>query len=84
MKHQGFDCSFYDIDIVNERRYSLKSYFSYKCTLCGLERAFSSESDSDSSEINKSAVCDAMGSGFTQFSYLSVGSDIPCVSSSIS
>jgi hypothetical protein len=84
IKHQGFDCSFYDVDIINEKRYGLKSYFSYKCTICGLEGTFSSEPDTDSSEINKSAVCGiiAMGAGFTQFSYLSAALDIPCMSSS--
>jgi hypothetical protein len=84
IKHLGFDCSFYDVDIINEKRYGLKSYFSYKCTICGLEWTFSSEPDTDSSEINKSAVCGiiAMGAGFTQFSYLSAALDIPCMSSS--
>jgi hypothetical protein len=84
IKHQGFDCSFYDVDIINEKRYGLKSYFSYKCTICGLEGTFSSEPDTDSSEINKLAVCGiiAMGAGFTQFSYLSAALDIPWMSSS--
>jgi hypothetical protein len=45
IKQQGFDCSFYDVDIINEKRYGLKSYFSYKCTICGLEGTFSSEPD---------------------------------------
>jgi hypothetical protein len=84
IKHQGFDCSFYDVDIINEKRYGLKSYFSYKCTICGLEGTFSSEPDTDSSEINKSAIRGiiAMGAGFTQCSYLSAALDIPCMSSS--
>jgi hypothetical protein len=46
-----------------------------------LEGTFSSEPDTNSSEINKSAVCGiiAMGAGFTQFSYLSAALDIPCM-----
>jgi hypothetical protein len=47
-----------------------ETYFSYKCTVCGLEGTFSSEPDTDSSEINKSVECGivAMDSSFTQFS----------------
>jgi hypothetical protein len=41
------------------------------------------DTDTDSSEINKSVVCEIVGidSSFTQFSYLSAALDIPCMSS---
>jgi hypothetical protein len=53
----------FNVDIANERRDDLKSYFSYKCRFCLRLR---SEPDTDSSDVNKSAVCGivAMGGGW--------------------
>jgi hypothetical protein len=59
----------FNVDIANERHDDLKSYFSYKCRFCLQLR---SEPDTDSSDVNKSAVCGivAMGAGFTYYYFV--------------
>jgi hypothetical protein len=78
LKHPGFGCSFFDIDIVSEKRYGLRSVFSTKCSVCGLKSSFSTESSLDA-DINKSAVSGtiAIGAGFSQLRELCSALDIP-------
>jgi hypothetical protein len=78
LKHPGFGCSFFDIDIVSEKRYGLRSVFSTKCSVCGLKSSFSTESSLDA-DINKSAVSGtiAIGAGFSQLRELCSALDVP-------
>jgi hypothetical protein len=36
LKYDGFGCSFFDIEILSESRYRLKSIFVTKCKVCNI------------------------------------------------
>lgn len=86
LKHKPMDCSFFDIDVISEKRIGFKSIFITKCNVCGLQQSISSESiEMDQTiEINKSAVSGtiAIGSGYSQLKEFCAALDIPCMSAS--
>jgi hypothetical protein len=81
LKHDGFGCSFFDIEILSETRYGLKSIFVTKCKVCNVSNTVATEADSNVS-INKAAVCGslAVGIGYSQFTELCASLDIPAIS----
>lgn len=84
LKHNGFGCDFYDIDIISEKRCGLGSIFLTKCKMCNVSSSFSTYSTSeDRLNINKSAICGAYASGigYTQFTELFSALNIPLISS---
>lgn len=56
LQHDGFGCSFFDIEIISEKRFGLKNVFFTKCNICHTMDKIATESD-DNVNINKAAVC---------------------------
>ncbi|KAK4883030.1 hypothetical protein RN001_006349 [Aquatica leii] len=64
LKHEGFGCSFYDMDIVKEKRKGLESIYTVKCIMCNKLDTISTEDHaSHNMPINLSAVSDSADSG---------------------
>lgn len=84
LKHDGFGCSFFDMDIVSERRKGFVSLFTIKCTVCHKSETISTENSENSRmNINLSAVSAivSIGAGYSQLAEFSAALDIPSPSS---
>ncbi|KAF5292866.1 hypothetical protein FQR65_LT11118 [Abscondita terminalis] len=82
LRHEGFDCSFFDIEIVSEKRFGLKSVFVTKCRVCTKRESISTQDESNV-DVNKAAICGALaiGIGYSQFTEMCSSLDIPSMSS---
>ncbi|KAF5282565.1 hypothetical protein FQA39_LY04972 [Lamprigera yunnana] len=60
--HEGFDYSFFDVNIIREKRFELRSVFTYKCEVCGKTGSFNSK-DNNTIRINKSVVTGVIATG---------------------
>ncbi|XP_031357002.1 uncharacterized protein LOC116180949 isoform X2 [Photinus pyralis] len=57
LKHDGFECSFFDMDVIREKRQGFASIFTVQCKMCNTTSSISTESDdNDKMNINLSAV----------------------------
>lgn len=81
LKHDGFGCSFFDIEIISEKRYGLKSSFVTKCKMCNMVKSIATEPETNIS-VNKSAVsaCLAVGIGYSQLTEFCSALDVPTMS----
>jgi hypothetical protein len=43
IRHDPYGCTFYNVDIIKERRCGLETIFTYKCNMCGIIDTFSTE-----------------------------------------
>lgn len=80
---RGLDCTFMDVEFVNEICMGFESRWYFKCKMCNKETVLTSESrDLSYIPINKAAVNGtiAIGIGYTQLAELSASLDIPCMS----
>ncbi|KAF2884783.1 hypothetical protein ILUMI_21390 [Ignelater luminosus] len=69
LRHEEFGCSFFDIDIISEKRFGLRSVFNTKCKVCNIKETLSTERvDGEHVDINKAAVSGlfAVGGGYYQ------------------
>lgn len=82
LKHNGFGCSFYNMNLVAEKRLGFKSLLTFECNMCNKIETVSTESELNK-DVNKSVVCGsiAIGIGHTQLSELCASINIPPISS---
>lgn len=84
VKHDGFGCSFFDMNLVSERRKGFMSIFTVKCAVCNKSETISTEnSENPRMNINLSAVSAivSIGAGYSQLTEFSAALDIPSPSS---
>lgn len=57
LKHDGFGCTFSDMDIISERRIGFRSIFTTKCKMCNKEGTLSTEDPDDNQlDVTTAAV----------------------------
>lgn len=84
-QHLGtFDCTFMNVDLINEVRKGFETTWTFKCTMCQSITVITSESkELNYVPINQAIVNGtiAIGIGHTQLAELSASIDVPCMSS---
>ncbi|KAE9534064.1 hypothetical protein AGLY_008800 [Aphis glycines] len=84
IKHQGFDCTFHDLEFTKEKRKGFFSTFCFTCKLCGLKETINSEDPSDNININTNvAVVSAVvntGQGYGQLEEFAATLNMPVIS----
>ncbi|KAF5292500.1 hypothetical protein FQR65_LT01644 [Abscondita terminalis] len=82
LKHSGFDCSFYDMNLASEISKGFKSELTFVCNVCGKKECISTEGKK-SKDINTSAVGGALsiGIGQAQLSEFCSSLNIPSITS---
>lgn len=80
---RGLDCTFMNVEFINEICMGFESRWHFKCKMCNMETVITSERQNVSYiPVNKAAVNGtiAIGIGYTQLAELSASLDIPCMS----
>jgi len=84
IKHQGFDCTFRDLEFTKEKRKGFFSTFCFTCKLCGSKETINSEDPSDNVNINANmAVVSAVvntGQGYGQLEEFAATLNMPVIS----
>ncbi|XP_022160289.1 uncharacterized protein LOC111026498 isoform X3 [Myzus persicae] len=88
IRHQGFDCSFRDLEFTKEKRKGFCSTFCFTCKVCGSIENINSENPSDNININVnmavvSAVVSAVvntGQGYAQLEEFAATLNMPVIS----
>ena len=84
IKHQGFDCTFRDLEFTKEKRKGFCSTFCFTCKVCGSKENINSENPSDNININANmAVVSAVvntGQGYTQLEEFAATLNMPVIS----
>ncbi|KAK4884445.1 hypothetical protein RN001_000716 [Aquatica leii] len=79
LKYDGFDCSFFDMDLISEKRCGLSSTFMFQCNVCNTISKIASENLKTAMSSNMAAVIGSVsiGIGHTQVTELFASLDIP-------
>lgn len=84
IKHQGFDCSFRDLEFTKEKRKGFFSTFYFFCKICGSKEIINSENPSDDINMNVNmAVVSAVvntGQGYAQLDEFAATLNMPVIS----
>jgi len=86
IRHEPFDCTFADLDLVKEIRKGYFSKFIFKCKICCKMEVISSEPEEKSSalKINTAIVSSVVntGQGYAQLEQFSAILNMPCMTNS--
>ncbi|KAK4885602.1 hypothetical protein RN001_001873 [Aquatica leii] len=82
IRHEGFDCSFYDLNIISEKFEGLQSVFSFKCSVCNKIETIRNDITENKMNTNLGVVAGAIatGVGYSQVSELFASMDVPNMS----
>lgn len=85
LQHEGFGCSFFNMDIISEKRLGFASVYTVKCSVCNKVDTVSTEKLEDESKMNVNlaavSATVSIGAGYTQLSEFASAMDIPTISS---
>ncbi|KAK4877525.1 hypothetical protein RN001_010031 [Aquatica leii] len=82
LQHKGYDCSFFDLNLISEKIEGLQSIFSFQCAVCNIIQTVKSDDPSEKHSSNLLAVLGALstGIGYSQFSEVLAAMNIPSLS----
>ncbi|XP_031327666.1 uncharacterized protein LOC116182986 isoform X1 [Photinus pyralis] len=82
LKHEGFNCSFFDLNLVSEKIEGLHSVFSFKCEVCNIIQNIRTEDPDNNVNVNLMAAigCISAGIGYSQLSEILASLDVPNMS----
>ncbi|XP_031332942.1 uncharacterized protein LOC116163225 isoform X1 [Photinus pyralis] len=83
LRHDGFGCSFFDMDIQSEKIEGLESIFTFKCKVCGkIDSVRSCGGSATFHSTNQAGIIGSLsiGIGYSQLAELLAAMDIPQMS----
>jgi len=80
IRHQGFDCSFRDLEFTKEKRKGFFSTFCFTCKVCGSKKNIDSENLSDNININVNMAVVNTGQGYAQLDEFAATLNMPVIS----
>ncbi|KAK4882555.1 hypothetical protein RN001_005874 [Aquatica leii] len=82
LKHKGYDCSFFDMNLVSEKIEGMQSILSFKCQVCNIVKTVRTEDLDSKINSNLLSVLSAISSGigYSQLSEVFAAMDIPSMS----
>lgn len=86
IKHDGFDCSFRDLQFTKELRSGFSSSFYFDCTICGKKEIVKSENSEDKNiNVNMAMVSSVVntGQGYSQLEKFSATMNMPNMSNKL-
>ncbi|KAK5639603.1 hypothetical protein RI129_012095 [Pyrocoelia pectoralis] len=84
LKHEGFQCSFYDLNFVSEQRYGYISKLTFKCKVCNyVDSICTDKLEETEMNLNMATVSAtiSIGAGYSQLKEFSSALNIPTPSS---
>ncbi|KAK4880023.1 hypothetical protein RN001_008169 [Aquatica leii] len=82
LQHKGYDCSFFDLNLISEKLEGLQSIFSFQCAVCNIIQTVKTDDPSEKHSSNLLVVLGALstGIGYFPFSEVLAAMNIPSLS----
>lgn len=82
INHTGFNCSFFDLNLISEKQMGLRSVFTFQCNVCKLKNKIYTEDPKTNVNINKLAISAIVvtGGGYSQLEEIYAVMNMPTMS----